>query len=221
MKIKQNAIAFAEKSKTGKRLINDRRYRLIVFAVGGFIFNLLFAFYNGAVGIVSNAVWLKASAIYYIILAVMQFSAIFESRRHNKQNEKNEYSLMKFAGIMFCILGFVLTAVIYINLKHKTATKYSTITMITIATYTFIKIALAIRKAVKTKNKNTPLLSVIQNISYAQVAVALLTMQQSMLISFAESEAQDDTLLNALTGAGVCVFIVMLGIFMIIKSCRR
>ncbi len=218
MKLKQAVIGKIEKTALGRRLLSDRHYRVIFFAVCGFIFNMLFSFYNGALGISNGAVLFKASAVYYFLLTLIQFLAVLENRRHSEQRIKKEYGFMIFSGVILCILALVHISIIYISMAEKTAIKYGEIVMITIAMYTFIKITLAVRKAVKYRKKNTPLISVIQNISYVQVAVAVLTMQQSMLVSFAKDETEDFVILNALTGAGVSVFVVALGISMIIKG---
>lgn len=39
-----------------------------------------------------------------------------------------------------------------------------------------------------------------------------------MLVSFGQMEKEQMCLMNALTGAAICVFILMLGIFMIIRT---
>ena len=60
---------------------------------------------------------------------------------------------MKFSGVLLVVLGIVLAAVNYISLSQNIASKHEKIVMITIATYTFYKITMAILKAVK-QHKN-------------------------------------------------------------------
>ena len=93
--------------------------------------------------------------------------------------------------------------------------------MITIATYTFYKITIAVIKAVKQHKNSSLLLKTIRNIRYAEVAASILTLQRSMLVSFGAVEADKIWLMNSVTGAAVCLFVLMLGISMIIKAIRK
>ena len=125
---------------------------------------------------------------------------------------------MKISGILLLLLGIVLTAIIDISLSQHIATVYDTITMITIATYTFGKITVTIVNAVRQRRNSSPLLLVIRNIRYAEVAASVLTLQRSMLVSFGEADEWQIYLMNALTGLAVCMFVVVLGILLMIKS---
>ena len=70
-----------EKNEIGNKVVNDRRYRTVTFAIFSLIFNLLYAFYNGALGLINGSVWLLAACFYYLLLGAMRFSAvIFEKK---------------------------------------------------------------------------------------------------------------------------------------------
>ncbi len=99
--------------------------------------------------------------------------------------------------------------------------RYDSILMITIATYTFYKITMAVVRAVKQRHDPSPLLAAIRSIGYAEVAASVLTMQRSMLVSFEGMAEEKIHLMNSLTGAVVCLFVLVLGIAMIIKSTKR
>lgn len=87
--------------------------------------------------------------------------------------------------------------------------------MITIATY-----IVAIVKAIKQHKNPSPLLAVVRNIGYAEAAVSILTLQRSMLVSFGAMDKATIKLMNSLTGAAVCLFILSLGI-VTIRAQRR
>ena len=58
--------------------------------------------------------------------------------------------------------------------------------MITIATYTFYKIAAVLIKRVRSRQKAVQLFDVLSTITYAEVAASVLTLQRSMLVSFGQ-----------------------------------
>ena len=157
---------------------------------------------------------------YYTILAVTRFSAILCSYQSKTVNSLHtEYFVMKISGILLMMLSLILIAIIYMSMSQNIVTKYNKITMITIATYTFAKMTTAIVKAVKQRKNDSPLLTVILNISYAEVAVSILNLQRSMIATFGEMSSAN--IMNRLTGAFVCFFVLLLGISMLRKCSRK
>lgn len=217
--MKQKLLRIAQKTKIGNRLMNEQRYRVIFAATFGFFFNLLYAIYNGILGVFNQSLWFAATCAYYIILGTMRFSAILCERKNDDTvSFQTEFFVMKFSGIMLTVLSVVLTGVIYISLSQNNTAKYDEIIMITIATYTFGKIAMAIIRAVKQRNNPSPLLATIRSIGYAEVAVSVLTLQRSMLVSFGSMNDANKHILNIATGAAVCLFVLGLGITLLVKN---
>lgn len=207
------------KNKYGKQLLEDVRYRTVFTALCSFAVNLLYALYNGVVGYLTGAYWFCAMCVYHIILGTMRFAALLSERKNNPQKE---YAAVKLIGALLSVLSLVLAGVVYICVSKDVSTKHGTITMITIAAYTFYKITMAVIRAVKYRRENSPILTAIRFIGYAEISVSVLTMQMSMLVSFEDGmTGQDIYLFNLLTGIGVCLFTLMLGIIMIKKGVRK
>lgn len=210
------------KTKTGKKLVSSQRYRIILSATLAFAFNLLYAIYHCVLGILNLSFWFIAMCAFYGILAIMRFSAILCERNHQKLPDNvTELFVMKLSGVLLVILSIVLATVSYISLSQNIAAKHGEIIMITIATYTFYKITMAIVKAVKQHKNTSPLLKTIRNIGYAEVAASILTLQRSMLASFGSMSVGNINFMNAVTGAGVCLFVLILGLSMIAKSMKK
>ena len=87
--------------------------------------------------------------------------------------------------------------------------------MVTIATYTFTKITIAIIGMVKVKRSASSVLKALRNISLADACVSIYTMQRSMLVSFPGMEASEILLLNIFTGTAVWIVVLILGINLI------
>ena len=222
MKTKQKAALLIAKTKTGKKLVSSQRYRIILSATLAFAFNLLYAIYHCVLGILNLSFWFIAMCAFYGILAIMRFSAILCERNHQKLPDNvTELFVMKLSGVLLVTLSIVLATVSYISLSQNIAAKHGEIIMITIATYTFYKITMAIVKAVKQHKNPSPLLKTIRNIGYAEVAASILTLQRSMLASFGSMSAGNIHFMNAVTGAAVCLFVLILGLSMIAKSMKK
>ncbi len=195
-------------TKMGKHLLEDKEYRVVTKAVCSLILNLLFVFYNGILGFLSSSLIFVVSALYYLVLSSMRFCAVRPFRKGRTRNGRQTAAII---GIMLVILGLILHIMVIISMKFETAAFYGTIPMIAIATYTFCKITAAVVTAVKQKKSPSLFFGAINAIRYSEVAVSLLTMQQSMLVSFGNGNDRASVILNACTGAGVCIFILALG----------
>ncbi len=197
------------------RLMDDKRYRITVKAVISLILNLLFAFYNGILGAQSSSLIFVASAVYYFLLCIMRFSVVMLERKGTASHQANT-----LVGILLIILSIVFQSMVIISMKFRTAAVYGTVPMITIATFTFTKITMAVITAVKHRKDPSGFHRAVNTVRYCEVAVSLLTMQQSMLVSFGSENDTSAIILNACTGAGVCFFIMAMGI-LTLKNNRK
>ncbi len=198
-----------------KKIIKNKRQRLIYFSVFGLIFNLIYAFWNGRLGIISGSLWFIFSCFYHLVLGGMKFLAvIYETRVKNK----NEVGVAKTIGFAVISLSLILAGILYISISRNRSRNFGTIVMITIATYTFSKIVLAIISAVKRDKSRSPILSAIDCIRYIEIAVSVFTMQQSMLVSFGGMKDNSAIILNYFTGTAIWIFTIFIGIYLIIKK---
>lgn len=222
MRAKDNAANLIRRTQLGRQVLEDRRYRIVLFAACSLCGNLLYALYHGVLGILNRSVWFVAMCAYYTILSVMRFCAVLCGRKSAAAAPAStEYFVMRLTGALLALLSLVLSSVIYISLAQNIATRHDEILMITIATCTFYKITMAIIRAVRQRRDPSPLLAAIRSIGYAEVAASVLTLQRSMLVSFGEMPAKTARLFNIATGAAVCAFVLFLGVRMMVKSAKR
>lgn len=200
-------------------MLREQRYRMLVTTALGLLMNLLYALYHGVLGLANQSLWFMTLCAYYAVLGTLRFSAVLCGHKSNPAyTADTERFVVKFSGVLLSVLSFVLTGVIYVSQSQNIATRYGEIVMITIATYTFGKITMAVVRAVRQRRNSSGLLAVVRNIAYAEVAASVLTLQRSMLVSFGEMEERVIRCMNILTGAAVCLFVLILGITMIRKG---
>lgn len=222
MKLGQGTLSLISRTKIGKKIVNDRHYRIVLSATFALIGNLLYACYHGILGIMNVSLWFVTMCAFYGILAAMRFSAVLYWRRNVSASlADTEYFVMKLSGILLIILSFILAVVNYISLSQNIAVKHNEIMMIAIAAYTFYKVSVAVAGAIKRRVNSSPLFDVVRNIRYAEVAASVLTLQRSMLVSFGAMKNEKIHMMNALTGVAVCLFVCILGIFMIMRAMKK
>lgn len=180
--------------------------------------NCLYALYHGVLGLVHLSLWSLSLGAFYAILAVARFCALLSGRtRAGETATASGGFVMAVSGALLLLLSVVLAGVLAISLSQHIATAYDTVTMITIATYTFYKITAAVVNRVR-RPGTSALSRVIRNIRYAEVAASVLTLQRSMLASFGTPEETPADWMNGLTGAAVCLFILSLGIYLMLNA---
>ena len=123
---------------------------------------------------------------------------------------------MRFCGGMLTALAVILGGSTALSILQDRAVPHGMIIMLIIAVYTFWKLTMAIIHTVQAHLSGTPLTRTIRNITLASALASMMTMQRSMLASFgADMPSREVLLFNALTGAGVCLLVLLMGLNMI------
>lgn len=194
----------------------NSRSRVLQGAILSLGCNFLYSVYHGLLGVLHESLWFGVLCAFYGILAAARFCAVV----CGSETCAPLFACwqLRISGTLLLLLSVVLAWANATSLSKNLAKSYGTIPMITIATYTFYKVAAVIVRASRQRREKSTQLFVLLNISYAEVAASMVTLQRSMLASFGNMEAEQALRMNALTGGGVCLFILSLGISMIIIS---
>ena len=170
--------------------------------------NLLYALYNCILAIWYASRWFLCIGAYYVILSVLRFG-------NTKARGKNERFVAVFSGCMLLLMVPVLLLTVYLAVRNDIGVKYNEIIMITIALYTFIKVTFSVAGYVSSRKRKNPREIALRSIGFADGAVAIFSLQRSMLVSFGGMSINDIKLFNLLTGIGVCMIVLYSGIKMI------
>ena len=177
-------------------------------------FNVAYALGNCIIGFLAHSWWFITVGAYYTVLAITRFS-VLQVRRKASGNYDTELFARRITGILLVALSFCIVGVNIMSAVKDRGTTFHEIVMITIATYTFTKITIAIIGMVKAKRFASPVIKTLRNIALADACVSIYSMQRSMLVSFPGMEAADILLLNILTGTAVWIVVLLLGINLI------
>lgn len=178
------------------------------------VINCGYALGNCIMGLLNHSWWFVTVGAYYTVLAITRFS-VLQVKRKAEGNYDMELFARRITGILLIVLSFCIVGVNILSAVKDRGTVFHEIVMITIATYTFAKITVAIIGMVKAKHSASPVLKTIRNISLADACVSVYTMQRSMLVSFPGMEAAEILLLNIFIGTAVWFIVLLLGINLI------
>ena len=177
-------------------------------------FNVAYALGNIVMGFLTHSWWFITVGAYYAVLTVTRYS-VLQITRKASGNYDTEFFARRITGILLVVLSFCIVGVNILSAIKDRGTDFHEIVMITIATYTFTKITIAIIGMVKAKHSASPVLKTFRNISLSDACVSIYTMQRSMLVSFPGMEAEEILLLNIFTGTAVWIVVLLLGINLI------
>lgn len=208
-------------------LASNYRRRTFLFAIPAFGINLLFAGFNGAVGIRSGSAWYFSLAVYYTILSLMRFFLLhyeFFPPKEKKEEEKNnlEWKLRFRCGILLMSISIALSGVVVLVVFDGYGQTYPDhLTIYVVAMYTFSKMIASIVSIPKARRTKSPLVSSMKYIGYTDALVSLFSLQTAMFAAFGEGEAGLSTLMNTCTGVFVCFTAVFTGGYMAVSAKLR
>ena len=207
-------------------LASNYRRRTVLFAIPGFGINLLFAGFNGVVGIRSVSAWYLSLAFYYTILSLMRYFLLryefFISKEKNQEEKSNlEWKLQFRCGLLLMIISLALSGVVVLMVIDGYGQTYPDYLIYVVAMYTFGKMTVSIVSILKARRTKSPLVSSMKYIGYTDALVSLLSLQTAMFASFGEGAVGLASFMDACTGAFVCFTAILTGGYMSVSAKLR
>ncbi len=230
--------SFTRNNRIANTLITDTRLRTVLMTLPGMGLNLIYAVFNGVIGVMSRSAWYGSLAAYYFLLCIMRFLSVSYAGRvyevkvpwrradasqpdgvsKEEQLEIRAWKVHRNCGILFCMISIALGGAVIVLVSGEGGKSYPGLMIYAVATYTFYKLGMAIWNMIRVRREKSLLLVTLRNISYVDALVSLLSLQTAMFAAFGQDSGDMIPLMDALTGAGVCLMILALGIYMIHKS---
>ena len=212
-----------EKNKIINRLINDYYFKTVIFSSFSFLFGIAYAIFNIFVAGLSHSLWCGALACFYMLLIFLRGYLILDIRKIHKttwndEKQKNVYEAKKYrlCGIIFIVMTLCLSAMITLIVKEEKTFEYPLIIVYVIAGYTLFRIGVSIYNYIKASRYDNFTIRSLRCINLVTALSSFLSLQSIALNNF--SKNVNIPIANALTGGVICLFIVVLGVFMVVSS---
>lgn len=210
--------------KYARQWKEDTRLRINVSLYGSLILNVAYAVFQLWLGFWHHTFWYYSLAGYYVALGTMRFFLVRYTSRHKPgENMREELVKYRVCGITFLIMNLALTLIIFFMVYWNRTFIHHEITTITMATYTFTALTLAIINMVKYRKLGSPVYSASKAINLAAACVSMLTLESTMLTTFDDGTMNLTTrrIMLGATGGVVSVFIIIMAIYMIAQSNKK
>ena len=201
----------------GNRYMTDAAFKVRISLYISLGINLVYSAFKLLSGIYYASLWIGGIAIYYILLAVIRFVLLYHMERKKDAGLAAEYRSYRISAALMMMINLTLSGIVLSMIVKNESVAYSDIYVITSAAYTFYMLIVSIKDLIKYRKYKSPVISASKAIRFASALVSLLSLEASMLVQFGDDEAYRRLML-ALTGAGVCVIVLSMSAFMIIRS---
>lgn len=225
MKLKQTIQTKLSKNRFARRFLNYDS-RTVIFTVGSLIVTASYGAFYAMLGIALKSVWYGMLAWYYLMIVVMCATVVFYHKGKRKRGAlSTEYAeqisrakIYGRCGIVISLLTFPLSLAVLMMIAEKATFSHAGLMIYVSATYTTYKVVMTVRHIIKARKSTDMTVKSVRCINLADSLVSLLALQTAMFHSF--SPDGDWSVMNAVTGAVVCLSTVLIGAHMIYNGRR-
>ena len=202
-------------------LMTDSRLRAVLGSLSGMGVNLIYAVFNGMIGITNHSAWYGSLSAYYLLLCAMRFLSVSYARqiygkgKRKELPEEREWRVYKNCGFMLSVMSIALGGAVIMLIAGQGGKSYPGLMIYAVATYTFYKLTISIINMIKARKEKSALLSALRNIGYSDALVSLPSLQTALFAAFGQESGALIPIMNTLTGVAVCLMVLGLGIYMI------
>lgn len=205
------------------RWLSDTHLRTNVILGGNVLWNSAYAALQLGLGIYHRSAWFYALALYYLSLAVMRgILARYTLRHQPGEKLQEEWRRYRNCGWVFLVMNLALAVMIFYVIYWHKSVQYHKIITISMATYTFTSLAMAIRNVIRYRAYHSPAFSASKIISLAAAYVSMFTLEGTMLATFGKDmKPKTEQLFLGLSGMVVITFILIMALHLILRGNRQ
>ena len=154
------------------------------------------------------------AAAYYALLGAMGLYVLANAR---KRGSGNAGRVARRCGFGMFLLAVVISGVVCMCIAETRNSSYHMIVMIALATYAFYSATMSIIGAVRSR-KGDETQRVLRKLSLASTIGSMLMLEFSMLGTFGDPSSTSSLIMEAATGAGAVILLLLLGRSLIVQS---
>ena len=198
-------------------------FKTYITASGSLAATLIFAFYNGFLGIHHASLWYGTICVYYILLTVLRGSIVAAAKRIDQREEKEDLRNKAFLAIslLLLILNISLIVPLSIMVRQQKPVSLTLIPAIVMAAYTTYKVIMASINFRRRKRSSDSLVWLLRTINFIDALVSILTLQNTLIMVNSDGKDLSMLPLTAITSAVIWAAVLAMSLSVIIIGIRR
>ena len=220
---------FREKIKTiVHKWKTDYVRKTVISSLCSLGITVLFALYNGFLGVRLLSVWHGSICGFYLLLVLIRGSILFAERKSKGKpdNEKahTRYKAFIISTVMFLLLNLALICPIVLMVKFERPVNMGLIPAISMAAYTTYKVTMASIhfRGQKNRKHNNILIAELRTINFIDAMVSILTLQNTLImVNSTKSGAGNMLTPSAISSAVIYIIIMFVTIRLLTVGIRQ
>ena len=206
----------------------DYVFRTVLSAALSLSFTVLFALYNGYLGLALASVWHGSICIFYLLLTAIRGIILLAGRGSGKRTGSRLALRRRRVYLLCCaillLLDLALVVPVSMMTLQKTPVNMGLIPGIAMAAYTTWKVAAAsvhLRLQAR-RSEGNMLIPELRAISFIDALVSVLTLQNTLImINRSDSDPGRMMVLTAVTSAVIYAAILLMSVLLLIRGLRE
>jgi len=183
-------------------------FRAAVLSSGMLLITLVFAVYNGILGILHSSLWHGSICVYFILLTLIRAFILLAEKHIVKQGDQKEQHwrnvfVISSAILLLLNLSMIIPAAFMV--KFEKPVNMTLISALAMAVYTTIKVVMAVRQLKHRTDSGNLLVRELWTINVVDAAFSVISLQNTLIMVVGDPGDEGLFLLSAITG-GIIIF---------------
>lgn len=193
---------------------SDYNFRTFLSAGGSFTLTVIFALYNGFLGVHHHSIWNGSICAYYIVLSLIRGVLIWAEDRIYRKNTKAEREMRKqvfhFTSAALLVLNLAMFVPISLLVQLEKPVNMGLIPVLAMAAYTVYKLVFACLNYRKRRASSNVFVKELRSINLIDALLSIISLQNA-LISYAGG-GDSMLVVSAASSAVLLIMIVAISI---------
>ena len=211
------------KNKYIDRYMTDVAFKSKVGLYSSLGINLVYVVINAVSGFVYRTYWFGIFAVYYATIAVMRFLLVrYVAKNTIGDHRLEELKRARVCAYILLTLNLALSGAVLMMVYFDRGFQYQGYLIYVIALYTFYITTTAIIDMVKYRKYKSPIMSTTKVIKMASALFSMLFLETAMFTQFGtDTSPEAKRIMIMATGAGISVAVVVMAIYMIVRTSKE
>lgn len=193
---------------------NDFDFKTLTASFSSLAVTVLFALYNGFLGVYHASLWHGTICVYYLILSALRGLIVLSERRiaGSAREAEARRRVYVISAVMLFILNVSLVVPVSLLVLLQKPVALSLIPAIAMAAYTTYKIVMASVNLKRRTRSENRLVRLLRMINFIDALVSILTLQNTLIMVNMKDESNRMLSLTAVTSAAIMLAVLALSI---------
>ena len=203
----------------------DYAFRTFVNSFGAVLITIIFALYNGYIGLSHRSAWHGSICIYYLLLILIRGAVIFSESSNARKNgaeaaSQERKTVLLMASVSLFLLNLSLIGPFALMVKQERPVGITLIPAIAMAAYTVYKVVIGSLNLKKNRSEGLPV-RFLRKINFMDALVSIVTLQNTLIMVSTSGDKRTMLPLTAVSSGLIWAAIVILSILNLMQTVKR